>query len=203
MKSILRKSAVIFFTAVLLSAMYVSTAFAATSKIVIHAKDGQSWGSMNVYNWGDKGETAGVWPGTAMTEEGDGWYTYTIETEVPLNLVFSAAGGSPQSSNVNDVAVDSGEIWVVIGGEGEANDMGASTNEAVLYTAAEDGWPTAVAATETTTEETAAATEDTAASTDAPGTGETGVPAAVLFSLAALSASAMLIVRKKGSTVNN
>jgi LPXTG-motif cell wall-anchored protein len=171
---------------------------------------------MNVYNWGDAGETAGVWPGTAMTAEADGWYTYTIETEVPLNLVFSATGGSPQSSNVNDVAVDAGEIWVTIGAGEGANDMGAATNEAVLNLEPQEGWPSAAAAVEDTAATDTAATdtavtdttatdttaEDTAA-TDVPKTGETVLPAFTFLALAAIAGAAVIVLKKKEQTNEN
>ena len=115
MKRFMKKAAAVLMVAVVLAGVYAPEARAATSSVIVHAKDGEEWGKMSIYNFGDAGETAGVWPGTEMTAEADGWYTYTIETEVPLNLVFSAAG-SPQSSNIEGLAADAGEVWVVIGG---------------------------------------------------------------------------------------
>lgn len=183
--------------ALLVSAVYAPIADAAAGSVIIHVQDGQSWGSMNVYNWGDAGETAGVWPGTAMTAEADDWYTYTLETEVPLNLVFSAAGGAPQSGNVNDIAADAGEIWIVIGGAGDANDLGAATNEAVLYLEPQEGWPAAAA--EAADSEAAA---DTAAA-EVPKTGESTTPAVVFIALAALSGTAVIVLKKKAHTSEN
>jgi LPXTG-motif cell wall-anchored protein len=192
MKRFLKKAAVIFLTAVLMAGVYAPVASAATSKVIIHVQDGQAWGSMNVYNYGDDGEIAGVWPGTEMTAEADGWYTYTLEATSALNLVFSAKGGAPQSSDVKEIPVDSGEIWVVIGGAGEANDMGAATNEAVLYTEPEEGWPAAAAA-ETATEDTSADTT----TTEVPKTGENTALAVTFLGLAALSATAVVVMKKK------
>jgi LPXTG-motif cell wall-anchored protein len=194
MKRFLRKAAAVLLSAVLLAGVQAPAALAATSKVIIHVQDGPNWGTMNVYNWGDKGETAGVWPGAEMTAEGAGWFTYAIETEVPLNLVFSAKGGTPQSGNVDGVPADSGEIWVVVGGEGEANDLGASTNDATLYTEAQEGWPVAEAATEATT--------DTAAK-DLPKTGQNVFPAIAFLSLAALSGTAVVLMKKKESIGRN
>jgi hypothetical protein len=196
MKRFMKKAAAVLMAAVVMAGVYTPVASAESNKVIIHAKDGGSWGSVNVYNWGDAGETAGVWPGTAMTAEEDGWYTYTIETEVNLNLVFSAAGGAPQSSNIDGVAMDAGEIWVVIGGEGEANDLGAATAQAVLYTEAEEGWPSTAA------EETVAAAET--ADTEIPKTGENApILAVVLLGLAALSANMVVVMKKKERTNEN
>lgn len=198
MKRFLRKAAVVLLSAVLLAGVHAPAALAATSKVIIHVQDGQNWDSVNVYNWGDKGETAGVWPGTEMIAEGDGWYTHTIETEVPLNLVFSAKGGTPQSGNVDGVPADSGEIWVVVGGEGEANDLGASTNTATLYTEAQEGWPVAEAVADTTAEVTT-----DAAAKDIPKTGQNVFPAIAFLSLAALSGAAAVLMKKKENIVRN
>lgn len=186
MKKFLKKAAVVLMSAVLLTGVYAPVASAEASSVVIHAKDGQEWGNMNVYNWGDAGETAGAWPGAVMTAEADGWYTYTLDTEVPLNLVFSAAAGSPQSGDVRDIPADAGEIWVVIGGEDGANDMGVAAAEATLYTEPEDGWPVAAAA----------ATEE-AATTDVPKTGENTALTVTFLGLAALSAAAVVVMKKK------
>lgn len=199
MKKLMKKALTVLMVALLCVGFYSPAAKAESNKVIVHAKDGNEWGSLNVYNWGDNGETAGVWPGTAMTSEADGWYTYTFETEVPLNLVFSAQGGSPQSSNIEGVAVDAGEIWVVIGGESGANDLGASTNEAVLYLEAEEGWPT-TAAGDTATTDTAATTDTEAATdtaTDVPKTGESIALAVTFVVLAGLSATAVVVLKRK------
>jgi LPXTG-motif cell wall-anchored protein len=192
MKKFLKKAAAVFMAAMVLATVYTPVASAETQKVTVHVKDGASWGSMNAYIWSDAGELAGVWPGSAMTEEGDGWYTASFDTEVALNFVFCASSGAPQSSNIEGVAADAGEIWVVIGGESDANDLGAATVKAELFTEAEEGWPGAAAATEEVAEET---TETTA---DMPKTGEnTPVMAVVLLALAAVSATMVVVMKKK------
>lgn len=226
MKKFMKKALTVLMAAVLCVGAYAPVvAKAESNTVIIHAKDGQAWGSLNVYNWGDNGETAGVWPGTAMTAEADGWYTYSIETEVPLNLVFSAQGGTPQSSNIDAVAADAGEIWVVIGGDGGANDLGATTNEAVLSLEPQEGWPVVAAveavadattstdtavtdttATDTTTTDTTA-TDTTAtgatATTDVPKTGEAIGLSAAFLTFAALSAVGFVMLKKKAQTSVN
>lgn len=202
MKKLLQKVAVVLLSAVFLTSLYTPVYAAETSKVVVHVKDGASWGSMNVYNWGDDGETAGVWPGTAMAEEGDGWYTYTFETKCDLNLVFSAQPGKPQSSNVDPIAPDAGEVWVVIGGESDVNELGADTVGVTLYTTPEEGWPS-IAATDT-----AADTADTATdasepvTTSVPKTGESQTTAAAFLGLAVLSAAVALSMKKKRVSEN-
>ncbi|SHO43375.1 starch-binding protein [Anaerocolumna xylanovorans] len=174
MKNLWKKVMVVLLAAIVITSGSGLQAQAAGNKVTIHVKDGAEWGSMNVYNWGDAGETAGVWPGTAMEEEGDGWYTYTFDATVNLNLVFSAKSGTPQSGNVNDVSKDGKEYWIVVGGEAADNDMGVSGTEAVLYTEPEEGWPAlaaAEAAADKSTEKSTAAASDDAVK-DVPKTGE-------------------------------
>lgn len=168
MKNLWKKVMVFLLAAVVITAGTGLKAFAAGNQVTIHVKDGAKWGSMNVYNWGDDGETAGVWPGTAMEEEGDGWYTYTFDTKVNLNLVFSAKPGTPQSGNINDLSKDGKEYWIVVGGEAADNDMGVSGVAAVLHTEPEEGWPVlATPAAESSKTDKAAETSDV------PKTGET------------------------------
>lgn len=195
----MKKALAVLMVALLCTAVYAPMVSAATQPVTIHVKDGDGWGKMNVYNWGDAGETAGVWPGTEMAADTvDGWYTYTIETEVDLNLVFSA-NGSPQSSNVDPVKPDAGEVWVVIGGEGETNELsGGATSAATLYLEAQDGFPTTAAATEAVAaEDTAAATQATA---DVPKTGESTGLAITLFALAAVSAAGAVVLKRKNAS---
>lgn len=142
MGKVLKRAASIALAAVIITLSVLGLEIkAAGNDVVVHVQDGTGWGSINIYNWGDKGETAGPWPGAVMEKDKvDGWFVYTISTECDLNLVFSK-NGTPQSGDVKGISKDRKEIWIVIGGEGEANDMGAATNQAVLYTEPEDGWP--------------------------------------------------------------
>lgn len=187
----MKKALTVLMAALLCIGVYAPVASAAAQPVIIHVQDGEGWGKMNIYNWGDAGETAGVWPGTEMAADTvDGWYTYTIETEVDLNLVLSA-GGTPQSDNIDPIKPDAGEVWIVIGGEGETNELsGGATAGTTLYLEAQEGFPTAAAA-----EDTAVATD--VAASDVPKTGETVTLAVTLFGLAAISAVGVAVLKRK------
>jgi hypothetical protein len=179
MLKIFKKVATVLFVAMIVTVgLDAPIAKAAGVNVTIHVQDGAKWGSMNVYNWGDAGETAGVWPGAAMEAESDGWYTYTFTTEVDLNLVFSAADGSAQSNNIDGVSNSNDEYWIVIGGEGEENDLGVKGAQAVLYEEPEEGWPVVASKAETT--ETVKDTEVVKDNT--PATGDTSliIPVAIV-----------------------
>jgi len=145
LKSFKKAATILLAATVLMAGLSGTVVKAAGDTVVIHVKNNAGWDSMNVYNWGDAGETAGVWPGTAMKEEGDGWYTHTLPAEADLNLVFSTANGTPQSNNVDGVSKAIGECWIVVGGEGEENDLGVKGAQAVLYEKPEEGWSVAAA----------------------------------------------------------
>ncbi|MBQ4530011.1 MAG: starch-binding protein [Lachnospiraceae bacterium] len=75
-------------------------------KIVVHVS-----GKKTIYQWDVvDGETivrTEAWPGTAMTDEGNGWYTYTIEDTISTNIIFSN-NGSGQTANL---VAEEGEWW--------------------------------------------------------------------------------------------
>jgi len=205
-------------TAALLVAMFFVAgvpaiqAKAAGNEVVINVKDEAGWGSMLIYNWGDNGETAGVWPGTEMTALGDDWYTFTITTECDLHIVLCSAGGADKTSDIDAIAKDAGEIWAVVKTAAAAKDTmgGSSGAEATIYTVAEEGWPTSAAAvTEVTTTEVVA-TDATVTTTDAtvttteatldatPKTGDTApILPIVVVGLGSLLVTAVVLTRKK------
>lgn len=195
MKKSMKKALAVLMVALLCVGVYAPVASAATQPVIIHVQDGEGWGKMNVYNWGDGGETAGVWPGAEMAADTvDGWYTYTIDTEVDLNLVLSAAG-TPQSNNVDPIKPDAGEVWIVIGGEGEANELsGGATAATTLYLEAQEGFPTTAVAEETAD---AAVAETTEAAADVPKTGESVTLLVTLSALAIASAIGAASLKKK------
>lgn len=204
--------------AIVLIGVYSPKAYAA-SKVVVHAKDGASWGTVNIFNWGDAGEILGAWPGTEMKAESDGWYTYTVDTDHDLNLVFSAKGGSPQTNDLDVISKDAGEVWVVIGGNAGENAKGISSTKVELFTKPEAGWPTVVATKETVTKDdetkntvteksTTNNTQDkttveaTATYTDTePNTGENVGPIVISIIGLAVSAS-LLVVFKKNKQIS-
>lgn len=139
----------------------------AAEKVDIHIRNGVGWESINIYNWGDDGEIAGAWPGTAMTDEGNGWFTISFEVTGKMNLVFCVdADGDgtaeAQSGDLNDVEAKNGEVWISFdNGEEAENALGAAVaGELVLLDGKPDDYvsPNVEEETEEITEE---ATEET------------------------------------------
>ena len=76
--------------------------------IKLHYKS--NWGNTNVYYWNvnNSGNVPLKWPGVAMTNEGDNWYTYTIPNAESTNVIFTNKTGSTQTK---DLDCSLGEWW--------------------------------------------------------------------------------------------
>lgn len=73
--------------------------------ITIRFKKPDAWTSVYFYAWTGASTTLlGAWPGTAITVDRDGWYSYTFDgTITSLNLVFNGGSGATQSANVTGI----------------------------------------------------------------------------------------------------
>ncbi len=79
-----------------------------TGMITVHAKVPADWGAANAYVW--DGGSNNAWPGTAMTQGDDGWYTVQVPAWAK-NLIINNGNGS----QTNDLALESaGEVWVTV-----------------------------------------------------------------------------------------
>lgn len=64
------------------------------------------WTSVNIWAWqGTASNLFSAWPGQAMKDLGNGWWSYTFNKAInPVNIVFSNANGNPQTEDINDIA---------------------------------------------------------------------------------------------------
>ncbi|MGN0537990.1 MAG: type I pullulanase, partial [Acutalibacteraceae bacterium] len=87
------------------------------SGLTIHYYNSNSWSTVYMYVYTESGSNvtiyAGAWPGTQMTNDGDGWYSgYIDEVESALFIANNAQGSQdPSVVNSTGYAV-SGESWV-------------------------------------------------------------------------------------------
>ena len=72
--------------------------------IKVRLKKPSGWNSVYVYGWkGTNTELAGAWPGTAATDEGNGWFSYIFNpSETNVNVVFNS-NKSPQSVDIKGI----------------------------------------------------------------------------------------------------
>lgn len=64
---------------------------------------GWTGAGVKLWAWNAGGNLFGAWPGMAMTDTGNGWFSYTFEQPVrTVNVIFSN-NGTPQSVDINGV----------------------------------------------------------------------------------------------------
>ncbi len=86
-------------------------AFPVTS-LTIHYYN-TNWSNVNIYSY-DKNETkqyTGVWPGTDMTNDGDGWWSYNL-SDIENALVIFNNGTNQEPSNLQPGYDISCESWI-------------------------------------------------------------------------------------------
>jgi len=74
--------------------------------ITVKFKKPTEWGGsgVNIWAWNDNGNLFNSWPGQAMTDLGNGWYSYSFDQTIwKINVIFSK-NGSPQTVDIMDVA---------------------------------------------------------------------------------------------------
>lgn len=80
-----------------------------TPQIKLHLKRPGTWtNTPSLYYWNPSPTLASVsWPGFAMTNEGNGWWVYTILGANSANVIFNNTS-SPQTADLLNI---SGEVW--------------------------------------------------------------------------------------------
>ena len=78
--------------------------------MTVHFYKPSSWGTPNLYYYESETKTGPVWPGEAMTSEGDNWYTYTIKDYETAYVIFNSNGQQIPGAKQPGIKV-SQEIW--------------------------------------------------------------------------------------------
>ena len=74
----------------------------------------KSWSKVNIYAY-DKSETkqyAGAWPGAAMTNDGDGWWSYNFSDIENALVIFNDTGTSQEPGRMQTGYEVTGEVWL-------------------------------------------------------------------------------------------
>ena len=81
-------------------------------KFVIHAYVPLSWKTVNMWAWSapDGTNAFAAWPGEAMTEGDDGWFTGKAPTWIN-SLIINGNDGTVQTA---DIAIEAKELWVTV-----------------------------------------------------------------------------------------
>ena len=93
-----------------------------------HFANNLNWGAVNLYTWTDAGTHSGAWPGSAVSQDDDGFYTMTVKYTGPanqgLNFIFNNGGTQTVDLTLPADAFDENhkaEKWIVLT---TANDEG-------------------------------------------------------------------------------
>lgn len=88
-------------------------------KFIIHAKVDESWENPNLWAWSapDGTNAFEAWPGKAMAEGENGWYTAKAPIWVN-SIIINANEGDVQTE---DLSIDPAEIWVTVEADGTAD----------------------------------------------------------------------------------
>lgn len=94
---------------ILAAAMPLSINAAETETFTLYAYVPEGWDSPGFYGWG--GSLSMTWPGEAMTDEGDGWFSYEVAADAE-GLIVNANNGSVQTPDIKQFVP--ADMWIVI-----------------------------------------------------------------------------------------
>ncbi len=88
------------------------------TNVRVHYYNSNSWSPVNMYSYDERSGTAtefnGKWPGAAMTDDGEGWFSCDADTEWAL-VIFNAGFNGPQEPSGGTAATGyecEGEVWI-------------------------------------------------------------------------------------------
>ena len=94
--------------AMMLSVFVLPATAVSENEIVVHYYNENNWESPYIYYYND-GNTPVSWPGTAMNNDGDNWYSYTISGYSSAKVIFSNNGADQYPAQNQEGLTVSGE----------------------------------------------------------------------------------------------
>lgn len=88
-------------------------------KFVVHAQVDESWENPCIWAWSapDGTNAFEAWPGYALSDDGDGWYSAKVPVWVN-SIIINANEGAVQTE---DISIDAAEVWVTVDAEGKSD----------------------------------------------------------------------------------
>ena len=112
-------------------------------KFAVHAKVDPSWKNPCLWAWSapDGTNAFDAWPGKAMTEGENGWYT----AKAPVFVNSIIINGNDGEVQTEDISIDSAEIWVTVDAEGKyefsyVDPDKAAVGNITVYVSAPSDW---------------------------------------------------------------
>lgn len=88
-------------------------------KFVVHAQVDEGWENPCIWAWSasDGANAFEAWPGYALADDGNGWYSAKVPVWVN-SIIINAKEGTVQTE---DISIDAAEIWVTVDAEGNSD----------------------------------------------------------------------------------
>ena len=88
-------------------------------KFVVHAQVDDSWENPCIWAWSapDGTNAFEAWPGYALSDDGEGWYSAKVPVWVN-SIIINANEGAVQTE---DISIDAAEVWVTVDAEGQSD----------------------------------------------------------------------------------
>lgn len=86
-----------------------SKAQAEDEKYTVYAKVPTEWGTPYIWAWKLGGTLFSEWPGAMMNDNGDGWYSYDVNSEYIDIIVSNGA-----SSQTSDIRVNGNDVEIIV-----------------------------------------------------------------------------------------
>ena len=123
-----------------------------SSTITLYVENTGNWGTVYAYAWKDGTQYTGGWPGTQMTNEGNGIWSITVSAEA-VNVIFNDGSGTQTAdltiptdgSNLYDNTTGTWSVYSGGSGSGgneggESGSVPAPDEEITLYVKNTAGW---------------------------------------------------------------
>lgn len=95
---------------------YVYKAVSTSSNVKVHYYNSNNWSTVTMYAYDERTGTVkkltGEWPGSAMTSEGNGWYTYPKISSDYAQVIFTNGGGVQVPGASQPGYEVTGEVWL-------------------------------------------------------------------------------------------
>ena len=85
--------------------------------LTVHYYNSKNWSNVYLYAYDESGSKVvnytGSWPGSKMDNDGNGWYSYEVDSVTSATIILNNNAGSQEPSGVGTPGYNAeGEIWV-------------------------------------------------------------------------------------------
>lgn len=179
----------------------------------IYFKNAFNWSNVYCYMYYNNKDNGAAWPGTKMTNLGNGWFSIKYTGTSPIDPVFNDKNGK-QTNNCKEMATSESNIYYVPVNDTATNPVGSSAYQVNIYTdsvsagypaaSSSSGHPSSSSQTSSSSNTASASSSGTSATTSSessvanPKTGNTNpIVAGSIVIFAAATVLGAIVTKKK------